>query len=655
MSLDTVSLNLFIAGMVFLLSAAVLPLLFLRNGKRMLRYSSLISAFISCLLVVCASLPVVVYNLKIRFVIYTITYFFSITCMIDRLSAFFIILIAVVSLSVIIYSFSYIEHMIENIKKNMIVCLICFFIVSMIMVVISLNMFAFLFFWEIMSITSFFLVMSEYEKAETKKAGLFYFIMTQLSTLFLIFGFMAIANISGSYNFENLDGVSSIAVNFIFVSLFIGFGIKAGIVPFHKWLPYAHPASPSNVSALMSGVMIKVAVYGIVRYVVDIAQPPLWGGIFILIMGTISALLGVIYALKEHDIKRLLAYHSIENIGIILLGVGLFVIFTNYNLTALATLSILGALFHTINHAIFKSLLFMAAGSVVQATGTRNIEEMGGLVKRMPFTSSLFLVGAVSISALPPFNGFVSELMIFLGFFQSGALLSPILEILMFTCLSLFALTSSLAAACFVKAFGITFLAMPRSDHSKNAVEVKMPMLIGPAIPAVLCVVLGVFSSRIFTFLGFDLPIPDLLVISSIAIISAIAVIIIVKISGRTKYPVRIDETWGCGILSQNPKMEYTASGFSEPIMDIFKPVYRTHTHIEKEYSDKHNTLFQKGFAEIRLFEIFEEYLYMPIARFVMKISADLAKIQNVIEPDSYILYTFVTFLLLLIIGGWFI
>jgi NADH:ubiquinone oxidoreductase subunit 5 (subunit L)/multisubunit Na+/H+ antiporter MnhA subunit len=297
----------------------------------------------------------------------------------------------------------------------------------------------------------------------------------------------------------------------------------------------------------------------------------------------------------------------------------------------------------------------MAAGSIVQATGTRNIEEMGGLIKRMPATSALFLVGAISISALPPFNGFVSELMIFLGFFKSGALLTPVLEIVMFVCLSLFAFTSSLAAACFVKAFGITFLAMPRSDHSKNAREVKIPMLIGPGILAILCFILGVSSSQLFAYLGFNLPIPNLLVISSVAIISAVFIILIVKILSRSKFKERIDETWGCGILSQNPKMQYSASGFSEPIINIFKPIYRTNTHVEKQYFDKHNTLLKQGLAEIHLFKIFEEYLYLPIARFIMGLSFNLAKIQNVIEPDSYILYTFVTFLLLLIIGGWFI
>lgn len=635
--------------------SALIPLLFAAKDKRYIRTISLSVAGISCIFLVSASIYVIINQFNYQFDLYTITTFFKISCTVDRLSAFFILLIAIVSLSVIIYSFNYIEHDEKKTRKNVMLSLMHVFILSMFMVVLSSNMISFLIFWEIMSISSFFLVMSEHEKSETIKAGLFYFIMTQLSTVFIIFGFVFIASITGSFNFQNLKETNIIIPGIIFISLFIGFGIKAGIVPFHKWLPYAHPASPSNISALMSGVMIKVAIYGILRLVLDIINTPLWCGILILIAGIISALLGVIYALKEHDIKSLLAYHSIENIGIILLGIGLFIIFSNYNLTALALLGILGALFHTLNHALFKSLLFMAAGSVVQVTGTKNIEEMGGLIKKMPYTSVLFLIGAISISALPPFNGFVSELMIFMGFLQTGDLHVPLLQILMFTCLSLFALTSSLAAACFVKAFGITFLGLPRSDHARNAAEVKPLMLIGPAILAVLCVGLGVFSYQMFTFFGLNLPIPDLLLFSFALLILTLLVVSIVKIMGRTKHKNRISETWGCGIHSLNSKMEYTASGFSQPIVTIFKPIYRTKIQKEKYYYDKQQVLFKQGLANIHLIKFFEEYLYLPVAKFILKISGYLSKIQNVIEPDSYILYAFITCLLLLIIGGWFI
>ena len=300
--------------------------------------------------------------------------------------------------------------------------------------------------------------MLEYEKKETVKAGMFYFVMTHLSTVFLFFAFLFLYVTTGSFNIQPITAQPLIA-SIAFVFLFLGFGIKAGIIPFHKWLPYAHPASPSNISALMSGVMIKVAIYGLVRFLLLLPMES-WWGMLILVMGTASALLGVIYALKEHDLKKMLAYSSIENVGVILVGIGLYVIFNVSGFTSIAMLALFGALFHSFNHAVFKSLLFMTTGAVINQAETKNIEEMGGLIKRMPTTALMFLIGAVSISALPPFNGFVSELMIFQAFFQSPVLGNPFLVLLLIVALSVFALTSALAAACFVKAFGISFLAL---------------------------------------------------------------------------------------------------------------------------------------------------------------------------------------------------
>ena len=326
--------------------------------------------------------------------------------------------------------------------------------------------------------------------------------MTQMSTVFLMFAFLTLYALTGSFEIQSAGTLSAPLSAVIFLAIFIGFSVKAGVMPFHKWLPYAHSASPSNISALMSGVMLKVAVYGIIRYLLFVLSPVSWWGVVILVFGTFSALMGVIYALKEHDIKKLLAYHSIENIGIILIGIGLYVIFHSEGFDSLATLSLLAAIFHSLNHALFKSLLFLAAGSVVEATGTRNIEKMGGLLKTMPYTGILFLVGSVAISALPPFNGFVSELMLFQAYLQSFILTNAFMKVLMFAGLSIFALTSALAAACFVKAFGIIFLAAPRSEEARNAREVSPFMIAGGVILAVFCALLGIFSYRIFNSLG---------------------------------------------------------------------------------------------------------------------------------------------------------
>jgi hydrogenase-4 component B len=518
------------------------------------------------------------------------------------------------------------------------------FVLAMILVVCSTNMFSFIFFWEIMSISSLFLVLTEYENPKTRKAGIFYFVMTQLSTVFLISGFLSIANTTGSLEISSVTPAISW---FALCCLLIGFSIKAGVIPFHKWLPYAHPESPSNISALMSGVMIKVAIYGLIRFFI-LARPSLGWGIAVLILGSISAILGVIYALKEHDIKRLLAYHSIENIGIILLGFGLYLIFSCYNLADLATLALLGSLFHVVNHAIFKTLLFLSAGSVVNQVGSRNIEEMGGLVKTMPYTSVLFLIGSVAISALPPLNGFVSEMMIFSSFFSAIQVLEPSLKMLAIICLSLFALTSALAAACFVKVFAITFLAVPRSKHASEAQEVPKLMIFGQALLAILCIALGVFSYQIFAYLGYNLPLINLVPIS---IFLAVLFIIALLIMATSRY--RQAETWGCGFTDQNPRMEYTASGFSEPILTIFKVIYSTKKKVAKNYHDSSSIILKDGSAEITLLKFFDEYIYMPIARFVQNASDRIAGLQNS-NLDTYMGYVLVAIILSIVYIGWF-
>ncbi|HEX7482382.1 MAG TPA: proton-conducting transporter membrane subunit [Candidatus Bathyarchaeia archaeon] len=641
---------LFPLGLAAFFLAIILPIASAKLGNsKVPRQASLVSTCVASITILAFSLEIIFSNKNFSFLAYQITSSFQFSLFIDRLAAFFLALVAIVSLAVAIYSVQYVEHTAHQGRKNLIVGLMNIFILSMMLVIASFSMFSFLFFWEIMALSSFLLVMVEFEKKETQKAGMFYFVMTHLSTLFLLFAFLFIYTITGTFDMSQIRAeplITSIA----FVFIFLGFGIKAGIIPFHKWLPYAHPASPSNISALMSGVMIKVAIYGLVRFILLLPMQT-WWGILILVAGTISAVLGVIYALKEHDIKRLLAYHSIENIGIILIGVGLYVIFSLSGLDAIAFLALAGALFHTINHAIFKSLLFMTSGSIVNATGTRNIEEMGGLIKRMPKTAMLFLIGAVSISALPPFNGFVSELMIFQAFFQSVALNNPFLELILITSLAVFALTSALAAACFVKAFGITFLALPRSHEAKAAKESPKLMIIGPAILAALCVALGVFSLQIFGFLGFSFPLPNMLFIGTIlAIFYIFTFAALREVANRRE---RIAETWGCGFPNQTSKMEYTASGFSEPIVTILKSIFRTQKKSERNYFDNKNVIFKDGKAEIHLMNFFEERLYLPAAELIRKVSLKVNNLQRG-DVDLHVAYAFATIVVFLLIIWWF-
>ena len=284
--------------------------------------------------------------------------------------------------------------------------------------------------------------------------------------------------------------------NLVFLLFLFGFGVKAGMVPLHIWLPAAHPVAPSNVSAFMSGVLIKTGIYGMTRVFFDfLGTPPNWWGVTVLTLGTVSAVLGVLYALMEHDLKRLLAYHSIENIGIILMGLGAALMFLHSGHPALATLALIAGLYHTINHASFKALLFLGAGAVLHATHTRNMEEMGGLAKRMRWTALFFLVGAAAISALPPLNGFVSEWLTYQSLLQGFGTTPSLIRLMFPLSGAMLALTGALAAACFVKAFGITFLAQPRSEHARHAHEAPLTMLLGQGILAAACVFLGLFPT----------------------------------------------------------------------------------------------------------------------------------------------------------------
>lgn len=563
-------------------------------------------------------------------------------------------LISLVCLSVIIYAFSYIKHLDNPLKRNFLSSMMALFILSMILVTASKNLFAFIFFWELMSLSSFLLVMFEYKKEEIKKAGIFYFVMTQLSTVFLLFAFILIYNQTGSLEIASLKALPPLIIFAAYGALFIGFSIKAGVIPFHKWLPYAHPASPSLISAIMSAVMIKIAIYGLIRFTLILPNFHLVWGIIILIFGTISALLGIIYALKENDLKRLLAYSSIENIGIILISLSLYLIFLALGFKEYATIALIAALFHALNHALFKSLLFLNAGAIINEVNTRNIEEMGGLLKKMPYTGILFLVGVISISALPPFNGFVSELLIFQVFFKSALITSPLIKVILYLSLSLLALTSGLALACFVKVFGAVFLAVPRSEKSSSAKEAPFSMLLGQSLLAFWCLVLGLFSFQIFNIientLHVNFSLPNLLYISSLFLILIAGVLIFIHFFASKK--TRTTETWGCGIYSQNKGMEYTATGFSEPIVTIFSSIYRTKKINKKLFFDDKNVIFKEGYAEIQLIKIFEEYFYLPIVKVIKKIAFYIDAFQKNVDLDTYLFYSFITIIILIFVAG---
>lgn len=471
---------------------------------------------------------------------------------------------------------------------------------SMLLVVVARNAVLFLLAWEVMSLASFFLVMFESEKESVRQAGWTYLIATHIGTAFLMVLFAMLGRHGGTLDFDGFfltDPGSGLAAA-AFVLAVIGFGTKAGFMPLHVWLPEAHPAAPSHVSAVMSGVMIKTGIYGLVRILTFLGAPPPWWGWTLISIGAVSGILGVLFALAQHDLKRLLAYHSVENIGIIALGLGVGLLGMSYGHPVMAFLGFAGGLLHVLNHAVFKSLLFLSAGSVLHATGTREIDHLGGLLKRMPVTGLVFLVGSVAICGLPPLNGFVSEFLIYAGSLSSlwrtpglpvGALGFSLVAV------AALALIGGLAVACFTKAFGVIFLGEPRSDHAAHDHEVGPAMRIPMAVLAAACLVIGLAGPFMLGLLapavrvvtgGAAGAVPDMAwAFDALRLITAVAAGILVLAAllawARTRLlagrSVSQAVTWDCGYAAPTPRMQYTASSFAEPITRLFRVFLRTH------------------------------------------------------------------------------
>src|SRR5215831_921737 len=420
--------------------------------------------------------------------------FVELTARLDPLGAFFLLIISLLALALSIYSLGYARGFYGRKNVGVLAAFFNGLLLATTLVFVADNAFFFLIAWEVMALSAWCLVSFEHEQEETRRAGVLFFVMSHIGTGCIILGFLLLFQSTGnnSYSFSDFHALGGkmppLRRDAAFVLFLFGFGVKAGIVPLHPWLPAAHPVAPSNVSALMSGVLIKTGIYGLTRVLFDfMGTPPNWWGVTLLTLGTISAVLGVLYALMEHDLKRLLAYHSIENIGIILMGLGAALMFLHSGHPVLATLALIAGLYHTINHAIFKALLFLGAGAVVHSTHTRNMEQMGGLIKRMPKTAFFFLIGAVAISALPPLNGFVSEWLTYQSLLQGFGTTSSLVRLLFPLGGAMLALTGALAAACFVKAFGITFLAQPRSHRAAEAHEVAPTMVLGMGLLVAAC------------------------------------------------------------------------------------------------------------------------------------------------------------------------
>lgn len=596
----------------------------------------------------------------------------------DRLSAFFVLAIAVVGFAVSVYSVGYVREYEGHYSIGLLGAIFNLFLLSMILVVTAGNAILFLVVWEVMSILSYLLVVYENRKKEAVSAGFLYLAMTHIGTAFITIGFLLLASTTGSFDFASFQGSGAALPDLIkslaFIMFLIGFGTKAGIVPLHIWLPYAHPAAPSNISALMSGVMVKTAIYMLIRCVFEfLGVTDTWWGLLIMLVASISAVLGVLFALNEKDLKRLLAYSTVENVGIILIALGASIVFMSYGLKELAALALIAALFHAFNHSLFKALLFMGAGSVIFATHTKNIEQLGGLAKRMPWTGVLFFVGALAISAIPPLNGFVSEWLIFQSLLLSFNFPEMVVKILIPVTIGMLALTGALAAACFVRAYGIVFLAAPRSDHAAEAKEVPPSMLAGMAILAILCVLTGLLSVFIIPVIdgvtapvigvsaaskivyGFVIVLKPLEVVFSSVSPLAIATLLIVflpvvylaaRYYGGEKKTV-IGDTWDCGtpLTSRN---EYTGTAYSKSINMIFSAIYRPSKELVARPTASPYIRKEMTYTD-RTEPVFEKYLYNPVAGFAVKAARRLSFLQTG-SIQAYLTYIFITLIVLLIV-----
>jgi hydrogenase-4 component B len=601
--------------------------------------------------------------------------FTSLTFRLNPLAGFFLLLIGLVGWFVSVYGIGYTREYRGRKSVALLSAGVLVFLVTMASVILAGNVFTFLVSWESMSIVSYLLVMFEHERKEIQKAGFIYVVMTHLGTAFLTIAFLVMARYAGSSSFQSMEAIHMplTVKTVVFLLALIGFGTKAGLVPLHIWLPRAHPVAPSHVSALMSGVMIKTAVYGFVLVVFRfLAAGPIWWGVLVALFGAISALLGVIYALGQSDQKRMLAYSSIENMGLIFLGLGVSLMLQSLHNAELAAFAELSTLVHAFNHALFKSLLFLGAGAVLSKTHTKNMDLLGGLVRSMPWTAAFTLIGALSISAMPPFNGFVGEWMLFQsGFVLATSAHSVWLRLFAVLLIGALTMTGALVAMAFVRSFGLTFLALPRSEHAKKADEVDVSMRIGMGGLAVLCVLLGIFSTQWIRILrnpvklitGGSLPSESWHPLDSIsrgtAHVSVLGAVMIaycafiftwlmLRVLGGKTSTVR-RETWTCG-GTLTPAMTYTASGYSKPIRVAFQRILRPSRTLNCAEGSRYFP--SKLVYSSRLKAFAETYLYLPVVNMVVRISQVVRAIQNG-QVQTYLAYLFVTLIVVLFLVKW--
>lgn len=594
----------------------------------------------------------------------------------DGLAACFFLMIGLVTIATAIYAFAYNREYHGNLRRlSAITVFTGLFVAGMQLVVLADDAYAFMVAWELMSLSSYFLVATEYQHAATRRAAFLYLLMAQISGIAILLSFGVLAAFSGSFAFGPMraGGLTPVWSSIAFALALFGFGTKAGLVPMHGWLPHAHPIAPSPISALLSAAIVKVALYGFVRITFDILDSiqAEWG-VATMIVGAVTALYGVLYALMQTDLKRLLAYSTVENMGVLFMALGLSMLFIGKGFTTIGALALVAALFHALNHACFKGLLFLGAGAVRHVVHSNELNHMGGLIHLMPWTALLFLFGALSISSLPPLNGFASEWLMLQAALQAVVLDSGVLRATVPVIAATLVLTAALSATAFVKAYGTAFLGRPRSDAARRAHEVPISMRVGQVLLALLCLGLGVLPTLVVAtlqtvprqLLGQGLPsaarhgwlwltpvsperasyaAPLVFVSILAALLVWLSVNLMLKRRRRQK-PVPRVPPWDCGFGSLNARMQYSAESFSMPVQRIFQPLFDIDETSQSERGDSPGR-FRKYVLVIA--DRTERLLYQPIARILSAAARRVGALQTG-HLHHYLLYSFLTLVLLL-------
>ena len=582
-------MNQFFAALGIILVGGILPLLMGRRST-VIRATGALGIAVGSLLGVIHAITQL-WGGGAQTASYRYLHTFNLAFRLDGLAAFFLVAIFSICLLAALYSYHYLDDNDRPGRTATHYVLFALLTVSMALVVTANNMLAFAFAWELMSLSSFFLVISNHEEEANRRAGLLYLIFSQVGAMFIFAAFGLIYAHTGSLSFAGLEGLPDDTKILVFCLAFVGLGSKAGVFPLHFWLPHAHPAAPSHISGVMSGVMIKVGIYGILRIYLLLDWQTLIFGNILLITGILSGVLGVVYALGQRDLKRLLAYSSVENIGIILMGLGLGMIGAATDQPAMAVLGFTGGLLHVLNHALFKSLLFMGAGMVLHKTHSRRMEELGGLLKRMKITGATFVIGAVAIAGLPPLNGFVSELLVFLGGFQGLTGSHSVMLLCLLAIVSL-AVIGGLALACFTRVLGVVFQGEPRSAAAAEATESGITMLLPMILLAGGCLAIGIYPDLFIRMArtavtsaglaqapaawGHSWELASQITRGAAIFFGLVAGLWLLRTLLYRGKTVTRAGTWGCGFTQPSSKMQYTASSYADDIMRFFKNVAPT-------------------------------------------------------------------------------